>query len=312
MPIDVAFQQLLNLINAMPVPDYGRQPGADIARAMRAAPIHIPPVSQPVRVESREIPGPGGPLPIRIYRPDGPGPFGALVSCHGGGWVTGKLDSDEHKNHQLARLSGCAIVSVGYRLAPEHPFPAGAEDAYAATAWVAANAAALGLDAGRLGVGGSSSGGNLAAAVTLMARDRGGPALAFQLLVYPVCDADFERVSYRENGEGKVVSREQMQWFWDQYAPAPIDRGNAYLAPLRAPSLVGLPPALILTAEYDPLRDEGETYAQRLRSAGVAATSIRYDGCVHGFIALLVQHPTSQRAISDSAAALRDHLGPRQ
>jgi len=311
MPVNADFQKLLDVINAMPVPDYARQPAIELARAMRAGPITIPPVPQPVRVESRELPGPSGYIPVRIYRPDGPGPFGVMVSFHGGGWVTGKLDSDEHKSHVLARASGVAIVSVDYRMAPEHRFPAAAEDCYAVTDWVARNAATLGFDPNRVGVGGSSAGGNLSAVVPLMAKDRGGPALAFQLLTYPVCDDDFERPSYRDNPEGKVISRTQMIWFWDQYAPGKADRDNPYLNPMRAKDLTGLPPALVITAEFDPLRDEGEAYAQRLRDAGVEVQSTRYDGMVHGFLSMMILHPVSQKALAQTAAAMKKYLGPR-
>jgi acetyl esterase len=309
MPVDAEFQKLLDLINAMPQPDYARQPALEIACQSRAAPITIPPVPQPVRVESRGVKGPGGYIPIRIYRPDGPGPFGAMVSFHGGGWVTGKLDSDEYKSHVLARASGVAIVSVEYRLAPEHKFPAAAEDCYAVTEWTAKNAAALGLDAKRIGVGGSSAGGNLSAAVALMCRDRSGPALAFQLLTYPVIDDDFDRPSYRDNPKGKVISREQMAWFWDQYAPGTSERGNPYLNPLCAKDLKGLPPALVITAEFDPLRDEGEAYAKRLSEAGVEVRLSRYDGCVHGFLSIMVLHRKSQAALAETAAAMRRYLG---
>jgi acetyl esterase len=309
MPVDAEFQKLLDMINALPVPDYARQPALEIARQMRAAPIMIPPVPQPVRVESREVPGPGGHIPVRIYRPDGAGPFGVMTSFHGGGWVTGKLDSDEYKSHVLARDSGVAIVSVDYRMAPEHRFPAAVEDCYAVTDWVAKNASALGFDPARIGVGGSSAGGNLSAAIPLMARDRGGPRLAFQLLTYPVIDDDFDRPSYRDNPKGKVISREQMVWFWDEYAPGKAERNNPYLNPLRAKDLKGLPPALVITAEFDPLRDEGEAYAKRLKEAGVEVQCTRYDGAVHGFLSMLVLHPSSQRALKETAAAMRKYLG---
>lgn len=309
MPVDAEFQAILDKINSVPEPDYARDPASEIARALRATPVTIPPIRRPVTVERAEVPGRSGAIAVRIYRPDGPGPLGVLVSFHGGGWVTGTLDSDEYKCHILARESGCAVVSVDYRLAPEHAFPAAAEDGYAVTAWVADNAGSLGFDPDCVGVGGTSSGGNLAAIIPLMARDRRGPALAFQALVYPVCDDDFDRPSYLDNATGNVISRRQMMWFWDQYAPEVSCRDNPYLNPMRAGLLTGLPPARVITAEFDPLRDEGEAYARRLEDAGVEVHVSRYSGCVHGFLSVLPEHPSSTRALAEIATAMRLHLG---
>jgi len=189
------------------------------------------------RVENSMVPGPAGDIPIRIYTPVGTAPFPVLVYFHGGGWVIGNLDTHDGVCRSLANRVGCIVVSVDYRLAPEHPFPAAPEDCYAATRWVAEHAATVGADRGRIAVGGDSAGGNLAAVVALMARDRGGPKLVHQLLIYPATDADFETRSCRENAEGYFLTRADMVWFWNHYAPRDEDRRNPYAAPLRAASL---------------------------------------------------------------------------
>lgn len=309
MPVDTDIQKVLDVLNAMPAVDYAGMAPLQLARQMRAVPIVIPPIANPAaRVENRKLPGPGGDIPVRIYWPHGKGPSGVMVSLHGGGWVTGKLDSDEYKSHLLVHEAGCAIVSVDYRMAPEDRFPAAVEDAYSVTRWVEANAASLNVDPARIAVGGSSAGGNLAAAVPLMIRDRGGPKLRLQVLTYPVCDDDFDRPSYHANAERLLLSRRQMMWFWDQYVDQ-ADRGNPYVAPMREKNLAGLPPALVITAEFDPLRDEGEAYAQRLGDAGVEVEMQRFDGMIHGFLSAAVLHPSSTAALMLTARALKKYLG---
>ena len=208
----------------------------------------------------------------------------------------------------LADWGRCIVVSVYYRHAPEHPYPAAIEDAYAATVWSAEHAREIGADVARLAVCGDSAGGNLAAAVTLKAREH-GPRIAFQNLVYPVVDHDFTRPSYEENSAGFGLSRDTMQWYWDQYAPNAEDRLNPLASPLRATDLAGLPPAFIQTAEYDPLRDEGEAYAARLRDAGVAVTVKRYDGVIHGFIGQSGEFDVGKEAVIDAVHALREAFG---
>src|SRR2546428_1392607 len=205
------------------------------------------------RVETRAVPGRRGEIPVRVYTPEGRAPFPVLVYFHGGGWVIGSLETHDGICRHLANAAGAVVVSVDYRLAPEHPFPASGEDAYAATRWVAANAAALGGDPRRIAVGGDSAGGNLAAVVSLMARDRGGPPLVFQLLVYPVTDLPSANASYRENAEGYFLTAKSMHWFFAHYCGANPDASDPYLCPLRAKNLRGLPPALVVTAEFDPL-----------------------------------------------------------
>ena len=266
--------------------------------------LHGPPTPLPV-VRDVAIPGPAGTIPTRLYRPAADGVLPLLVYFHGGGWVIGSLDTHDDACRDLAAQSGCAILSVDYRLAPEHPFPAAADDCYGATRWAADNAEALGIDPARLAVGGDSAGGNLAAVTALMARDQGGPALRFQLLIYPVTCGRMDSPSIHENAEGYLLTRDAMIWFWNHYAPATADRERPYASPLRAADLRGLPPALVLTAEFDPLRDEGEAYAQRLKAAGVPTTLRRYDGQIHGFFTMGTLIERARGALAETAVALR-------
>ncbi|MFW6093356.1 MAG: alpha/beta hydrolase [Pseudomonadota bacterium] len=258
-------------------------------------------------VTDQQVPGPAGDVPVRIYTPGGTGPFPVLVNFHGGGWVIGDLDTADAVCRDLCRSAGCVVVSVDYRLAPEHPFPAAVADSYAATAWAAENMAGLHGN-GRLAVGGESAGGNLAAVVCHQARDRGGPRIDFQLLAYPVTDCDFERASYRENGQGYLLELETMRWFWDHYCPDPAERQHPEASPLRAPDLAGLPPALVVTAEFDPLRDEGEAYAEALRAAGTPVEAVRQAGLPHDFFATAQLFQASRSAFEQTCSALRRAL----
>jgi len=264
-----------------------------------------------VRIENRTVPGPAGQIPVRIYTPVGTAPFPVLVYFHGGGWVIGNLDTHDGICRSLANRVGCLVVSVDYRLAPEHTFPAAPEDCYAATRWLAEHAGSLGGDKGRIAVGGDSAGGNLAAVVALMARDRGGPKLAFQLLVYPATDTDFETRSYRENSEGYFLTRADMVWFWNHYAPRDEDRRNPYAAPLRAASLRGLPPALVITAEFDPLCDDGNAYAARLREDGVPVRLSQQDGLIHGFFQMGAVIDRGRASVDEGSRALKDAFATR-
>jgi len=268
--------------------------------------MQLPAAEVPLAVvEDRVVAGPAGEIPVRVYKPEPEQPLPTLVYFHGGGWVIGSLDSHDGTCRELARKVGCAVVSVDYRLAPEHRYPAAAEDCYAATCWVAERGAELGVDPTRLAIGGDSAGGNLAAVVAQMVRDRGGPALAFQLLIYPVTDSDFSRASYQENAVGYLLEAEAMRWFWDHYVPDAAQRREPYCAPLQATDLSGLPPALVLTAELDPLRDEGEAYGRRLAEAGVPVTVTRYDGMIHGFFGMGMLVEGARQAVAQASEALR-------
>jgi acetyl esterase/lipase len=248
------------------------------------------------------------PLPARLYRPTA-GTSPLLVYFHGGGWVVGSVALADNYCRAMANASGSAVLSVDYRLAPEHRYPAAANDAYAATVWAAAHATELGIDRARLAVSGSSAGGNLAAVTSLIARERGGPRIALQLLLVPVTDHDFTRSSYERYATGHGLTRAGMRWFWDHYAPDLARRDEPRASPLRSPDLTGLPPAIVVTAECDPLRDEGHAYAQRLREAGVTVTYLEYPGMVHGFMGWAEAVPTGRRAFQEIGAALRAALG---
>jgi acetyl esterase len=260
-------------------------------------------------VADRAVPGPGGDLPVRVYTPEGEAPFPIVVFFHGGGWVVGTLDTYDPLCRALAAAVPAVVVSVGYRLAPEHRWPAAVEDAYAATLWASRHAAELGGAQHRLAVAGDSAGGNLAAVVALGARDRGGPAIAFQLLVYPALDAAGDTGSWREYADGFYLTAAGMRWYWDHYLGG-ADGAAPDASPLRAAFLGGLPPALVVTADHDVLRDEGEAYAARLREAGVAADVHRVEGVVHGFLRWRAVTGAADAALQGAAAALRSALAP--
>jgi acetyl esterase len=261
-----------------------------VARAdFEAVSAMVPKLNRPIaRIDNRTLPGPAGPISVRVYAPAGTGPFPILVFLHGGGWVQGSLDTHDDTCRALAHGALCVVVSVDYRLAPEHKFPAGLEDCYAATKWLAEHRGEIGGD-GPLAIAGDSAGGNLAAAVTLLARERGGLTLAQQVLIYPVMDYNVNTPSYLEFADGpdngqRGLMRDTMIWFWEHYLPRETDRRQPLVSPLQADNLSGLPPALVLTAECDVLRDEGEAYVARLRAAGTMAAGVRWLGMCHGFV----------------------------
>ena len=261
------------------------------------------------KVEDRNIPGPAGDIGVRVYHPEGPGPFGVLVWLHGGGWVLGDLDSTDCSCRHMTNRAGCVVVSVDYRLAPETKFPGNLEDCYAATEWVVTNAVSLNVNPDKIAVGGASAGANLAGGLALMARDKGGPGLVHQLLVYPVVGRDFDTESHLQNAEGFGLTRASMMWFWDHYIASDADGANPYAALDQAKDLSGLPPALVITAEYDPLRTEGESYARMLDEAGIPVTSTRYDGMTHGFFSSPKTLDKGDQAIDEASAALRAAFG---
>jgi acetyl esterase len=307
MPLDPQAKAILDLLAEAPMPPPAELEPAQMREIFESmnVPSQPPPLASAV---DRRLPGPAGDVPVRIYTPEGSGPFPALVYFHGGGFVIGGIDTHDGTCRELCNEAGCVVVSVDYRLAPEHPFPAAPEDCYAATRWVAEHGTGIGVDPTRLAVGGDSAGGNLAAAVSLMARDRGGPALRHQLLVYPVTDHAFDTASYEENAEGYMLTRDMMRWFWGHYLTDPARGDEPLASPLRAKDLSGLPSATVITAEFDPLRDEGEAFAERLIGAGVKTELTRYDGMFHGFFAMTGAIDKARRAVEQSGRALREAL----
>jgi acetyl esterase len=260
-------------------------------------------------VEDATIPGPGGPIPIRIYRPDVEGPVPTMAFFHGGGFAIGSIATHDDHARLICCDVGIVVVSVDYRLAPEHPFPAGFEDCLAGARWVGDNVASLGGDAARIVVGGDSAGGNFSAAVALATRES-GTTLAAQFLIYPGVDFadDADYPSRLENAEGYFLTLEDMIWFSDHYLPAGADHNDPRASPIRATDLSGAPPAVIGTAEFDPLRDEGEAYAKALADAGVEVRLQRYDGLVHGFYGMGPYSAAAAAAIADMNQALKDLL----
>ncbi len=244
------------------------------------------------RIEDRGIPGPAGAIPASVYVPQGDGPFGIILYIHGGGFIIGSIPLVDRISRTLARDNAFVVVSIEYRLAPEHPFPAAPDDCYAALLWTVAHARELNCDTSRLVVAGDSAGGNLAAVLCLMSRDRGGPRIAKQVLFYPAVDShepgsERRYPSLAENAEGFMLTAEGMREFGRMYSPDPASENNAYLHPMKAKSLSGLPPAFISTAEFDPLRDEGEAYAKRLAADGVSVELMRIPGVPHGYMSML-------------------------
>jgi acetyl esterase len=285
MPLDPKAKALIDMMAQMPLPPWSELSAATF-RAMMDAGRFPPPDLPLAEIVNTTIPGPAGPIGARIYRaslePNQP----VIVYFHGGGFVIGNLDSHDGTCRRLSHGIGCTVVSVDYRLAPEHVYPAAVDDSYAATKWVAEHADFLKIDAARIAVAGDSAGGNLAAVVAIIARDRGGPALCHQLLTYPVTDMAFKSESYTSNGTGYFLTKDMMAWFGLQYVPSGHDIEDPLLSPLYHKNLSGLPPATVITAEYDPLRDEGEAYAKKLQDAGVPTKLIRYDGVFHGFFSM--------------------------
>jgi acetyl esterase len=311
MPLDAQTQAVVDSIAASGAPPMHELPIAQARQAQLKRVAAMGGEPEPVaHIENREIPGSRGTIPVRVYSPKGKGPFPLLVFFHGGGWVLGSLDSHDRLCRSLTNAAGCVTVAVQYRLAPEHKFPAGLEDCYAATQWVAAHAASINGDATRIAVGGDSAGGNLATVVALMARDRGGPRLVYQLLIYPVTDYYLPSTrSYVENADGYFLTRDFMIWSWNHYLQSEADAKHPYVSPLQAPDLSGLPPALVQTVEFDPLRDEGEQYVARLREAGVPVAHTRYHQTSHSFLLMGGVIDQAKTAIAEGAAGLRAAFG---
>ena len=331
--LDPEIQRIVDMMEAAAGPPAHLVPVAEARAAHdRETALLSGPGEDVAEVRELEAPGPGGPIRLRLYRPLGdasrsdlggerapggnrsPAPRPLVAYLHGGGWVVGTLDAFDPVCRALANASGALIASIDYRLAPEHPFPAAADDARAAVRWLAAHAQQLGADPSRLGIAGDSAGGNLAAVTARRLRDdeRSGdkavsPRLRFQALVYPVCDSALDTPSYRDNGSGFGLSGESMKRYWELYLGG-ADGRDPDTSPLRAADLAGLPPAFVLTVRDDVLRDEGESYARALEAAGVPVTLRRYDGAVHGFFRWLAKAAIARRAVAETGAALRAGL----
>jgi acetyl esterase len=305
MPLDPHAQALLDEVSALGQPPYAAMSPSDARQAMRVRLANVDEAEAVARIEDHFIPCPAHQIPVRLYLPAASAALPVLVYFHGGGWVIGGIDTHDHFCRHLANAAACAVASVDYRLAPEHKFPTGLEDCYTAVLWIITNANAFNIDSSRIAVGGDSAGGNLAAAITLLARDRGGPDLSYQVLIYPVTDYWIPSPpSYLKLGVGYSLTRDSMIWFWHHYLPSGVSPDNPYLCPLRAPSLEGVPPAFVITAEYDPLLDEGERYVERLKDAGVQVVLKRYDGMMHGFCHHYKRFIQARQLVNDIADAL--------
>ena len=305
MPLDPQAQRVIDAMAALNLKPVEESTPAEARESIRTRTAALGPFPDVAAVVDHRVPVSGGEIIVRAYSPGGPGPHPALVYYHGGGWVIGDLYTHDGLCRSITNAARCAVLSVDYRLAPESKYPVAVEDSYAALLWIVANAERLGIDRRRIAVGGDSAGGNLATVMALVARDRKGPRLALQVLIYPVTDHDLDTRSYRENATGYVLTREGMRWFWNHYLAREAQGREPYASPLRAPSLAGLPPALIITAEYDPLCDEGEAYAARLRDAGVPVTLTRYPGMFHGFVRLTNVLDKARTALDEIASSVQ-------
>ena len=312
MALDPESQNLLNLMAAANRPAWVTlSPAAAREQYLSTRAGSQGPVPQGVTVTNRTIPGPSGAIAVRLYRPDSAAAeakLPALVFAHGGGWVFGNLDSHDVLCAQLALEAGIAVFAVDYRLAPEARFPGAFDDMVAGLKWVAANGPSVGIDPAKLAIGGDSAGGNLAAAVSIWARDNRGPRLRLQLLAYPVTDAVARAESYRRYEDGYGLNAATMEWFFDHYTPQKSERADWRVSPLRATSLAGLPPALVITAGYDCLRDEGRAYAWRLQKEGTVTDLVEFGGMLHGFLSSPMLLHGARRGTALCAAALREAL----
>jgi acetyl esterase len=311
MALDPIMKAFLDQMAAQGGPKMHELPPAD-ARALFAALMELAgPRDVPIgKVANLGCPGPGGDIPLRSYTPVAASAdaLPTLVYFHGGGFVIGNLDTHDGLCRMIANEAGIRVISVDYRLAPEHKYPAAVEDAVTALRYVEANASDLGVDANRIAVGGDSAGGALAAVVAQIAKHEGGPAIAFQLLLFPVTQIGTETASYKSFAEGYFLERSTLDWFFANYLPAGTDTNQPRISPLAAQSLTGLPPAYLMTAECDPLHDEGIRYAEKLKAAGVKVEIADHAGLVHDFIYLQAVLPQAPQALKEASAALKSAL----
>lgn len=306
MPLDPQAEAVIGLIDAAGLGELTPETDPQAVRDLMDS-MSIPSSIAVATVEDRMIPGPDGELRVRCYRPEGDAPRPVIVYYHGGGWVVGSLETHDGICRALADAVDAVVVSVDYRLAPEHVFPAAVDDAFTALCWVHEHAGELGGDPARIAVAGDSAGGNLSAVVAQLARGDGGPALRFQLLVYPVTDHEFESRSMIDNGAGYYLTADAMRWFYGHYLRTEADADDPRVSPIRG-DLAGLPPAFVVTAEYDPLRDQGVAYAAALRAAGTEVAGRTYEGMFHGFFGMQEMIDVSKVALDDAVAALRGAL----
>ena len=307
--IDPEARAYLDHMASLGLPPLAEQ-GAVEARRLNSlrAPSLAGELEAVAHVQDGHLPGPGGPIPFRVYSPAPGRTLPAFLYLHGGGWVVGDLDTHDSVCRAIARRAECVVLALDYRLAPEDPFPAAVEDACAALSWLGDHATELGADSGRIAVGGDSSGGNLSAVLAQRARDRGGPKVAAQVLIYPVTDCNFDTDSYRDAATGYGLTRESMLWYWNQYLPDESKRVSPDASPLRAPDLSGLPPALVITCKLDPLASEGAAYAEGLRSAGVRVEHVHEPDMIHGYIRMNGVVSRARKSWDDCGRFLRREL----
>lgn len=306
MTMDPQIAGLLQVLTSQGPIDWSQMSAATFRAASQMPPAEHP---QPVgAISEQRIAGIGGDIPLRIYQPSQTGTWPLLVFFHGGGFVIGDLNSHDNLCRALCEALPAVVVSVDYRLAPEHRFPSAVEDAYTATVWAGRHAAELGADAARIVVGGDSAGGNLAAVVAQLAKDSGDVAIAHQMLLYPVCDTDLNRQAYQRLGQGNFLETPMMQWFWDHYLVRPEDALDPRAAPLKAKDLAGLPSATVVTAGFDPLNEEAECYVKRLAEAGVNVSHHPYPGAIHGFMSFLGMVSLADQALAEVVGQVKQSL----
>jgi acetyl esterase len=305
MPLHPQVAQFLELQRSLGLKPIDQCTPAEFRAMMQAGKVgdgELEPVDQ---IENRDIDGPNGPIPIRIYRSTNQESKAALVYYHGGGWVGGDLDTHEALCRSITNAANCTVIAVDYRLAPEYQYPAAAADSFDCFAWVCQNCEALNLDPEKIAVGGDSAGGNLAAVVSLMARDRNHPLPCQQILIYPIVNCDLATPSYQQYAEGYSLTAAGMKWFWQHYAPDVAQSKQPSASPLLAADLTGLPPALVILAEYDVLRSEGEQYATRLQQAGIPTQQTQYPGMIHGFVGRIAMFDLARQAVQQIAVSLQ-------